>query len=174
MWHVTICLFRNTGFQKFVKCDEDLITGIHKILTMSYDCIKCFFGIYFHGKTHIVFLNIYYITADCAMILINIHNIQLYSLHTTIQPTHCNTAYTKLYSLYTPIQPIHSYTAYTQQYSVHTTIQPICNLAWVNSLNNICFKHRLDESSQTRQFRGLNIDGENRILWFAPHTFIFS
>ena len=48
------------------------------------------------------------------------------------------------------------------------------DLAWVNSFNcNICFKHKTDESCQTRQFRGLNIDCENHVLWFAPHTFIF-
>ena len=47
------------------------------------------------------------------------------------------------------------------------------DLAWVNSFNNICFKHRTDESSQTRQFRGLNIDCENDILWFNPRTYIF-
>ena len=48
------------------------------------------------------------------------------------------------------------------------------DLAWVNSFNcNICFKHKTDESCQTRQFRGSNIDCENHILWFAPHTFIF-
>ena len=47
------------------------------------------------------------------------------------------------------------------------------DLARVNSFNNICFKHRTDESSQARQFRGLNIDCENYILWFNPHTYIF-
>ena len=43
----------------------------------------------------------------------------------------------------------------------------------LNSFNNICFKNRTDGSSQTRQFRGLNIDCENDILRFNPHTFIF-
>ena len=31
----------------------------------------------------------------------------------------------------------------------------------------------MGDSSQTRQFRGLNLHCENRILWFAPHTFTF-
>ena len=47
------------------------------------------------------------------------------------------------------------------------------DFAWVNSFNNICLKHRTAESSQTRQFRGLNIDCENDILWFNPHAYIF-
>ena len=76
-------------------------------------------------KTHIVSLDTF------------IHNIQLYSLHTTIQPIHNYTTlhnytaytqlyiFTQLYSLYTTVQPIHSYTAYTQQHSLYTTIQPV-------------------------------------------------
>ena len=47
------------------------------------------------------------------------------------------------------------------------------DFAWVNSFNNICLKHRTAESSQTRQFRGLNIDCENDILWFNPHAYTF-
>ena len=60
---------------------------------------------------------------------------------------------------------------------VTCTISGTCHhetdLAWVSSFNNICFNHKVGDSSQTRQFRGFNLHCENRILLFAPHTFTF-
>ena len=106
---------------------------------------------------------------------------QQYSLYKTIQPIytaiqpihsykpiHNYTTYTQLYSLYTTI---HKNKACTQQHSLYTTIQPILtiqpihmynqrymhnetNLACVNSLKNVCFKHKMNNSSQIRQFKG--------------------
>ena len=46
-------------------------------------------------------------------------------------------------------------------------------LGGVNSFNIICLKNKMHKSSQTRHFRGLNIDCEYHIFSFAPHTFIF-
>ena len=72
-----------------------------------------------------------------------------------------------------------SYSLITVQSNLVVTCTTSCtchhetDLAWVSSFNNICFKHKVGRSSQTRQFRGLNLHCENRILWFAPHTFTF-
>ena len=56
---------------------------------------------------------------------------------------------------------------------VHVTTRLIWPELTRSTATAPCFKHKTDESCQTRQFRGSNIDCENHILWFAPHTCFF-